>query len=210
MIDASGHDDHPKVFGPFRDAYLAETTLELIRRRFHLRSCRESVPSRKCLKGETGACMGPCMNRTPPGVYRAAVRQAVAFLEGDASPMVKRLSGAMQEASNRLDFECASRLRDQIDFTRRFCRRLRFLVGFRRSSLVVHEGRKARLTHVFIQGDGEARRGRLSRKEVERLIARRPAKRSCREDARFVLDRANIVYDWLKRNREHAEHYFLA
>ena len=51
--------------------------------------------------------------------YREDVRHVIMFLEGKSEEMIGELVGRMEAASSRLEFELASRYRDQIASLRR-------------------------------------------------------------------------------------------
>jgi excinuclease ABC subunit C len=109
--------DGARYFGPFDSANAVRSTLKLIERVFQLRKCRgPSPPARKrpCLNCQMERCLGPCAQEIPPSKYRAVVDQVILFLEGRDSELIDHLREEMLDASDRLDFERAARIRDQI------------------------------------------------------------------------------------------------
>ncbi len=135
-------DEHPRVlvtrdtshpdstyFGPFPNATAAKRTLQVLREVFKLRDCKE-LRDGGCLNYQMDLCWAPCIlddeerDRKAPypelaevdveATYREAVEDALAFLQGDAGPVVSALEDQMQEAADDLDFEHASRLRDRL------------------------------------------------------------------------------------------------
>ena len=116
----------------------------------------------------------------------------------------------MEEAAKKLDFEKAARIKEQMDFMKKTCKRQRFIHAFKNTNLVIHEHGEKALTHVFVQGYCTTRPSRQSGKEICRIISEgRSGLTSGREDDRHLLDRANIVYDWITRNRDHSEYFFI-
>lgn len=104
-------------FGPFASAGSVNRTINAFQRAFLLRSCTDSVyesRTRPCLLYQIKRCAGPCTGEIEPPDYRELVDEAVSFLSGESQTVRKRLSDAMQEAAERLDFESAARYRDRL------------------------------------------------------------------------------------------------
>ncbi len=124
------HEDYPRLsvvrklkkdnalyFGPFSDAGAARSTLRTIDRIFKLRKCKGSaLPKRErpCLNFQMGRCLAPCTHAVPVSEYRKVVNQARLFLEGRNTELLSRLKKEMTDASEKLDFERAAAIRDQI------------------------------------------------------------------------------------------------
>jgi excinuclease ABC subunit C len=109
--------DGALYFGPFSSAGSMRSTLKVVERLFPLRKCKgRSLPkrSRPCLNYQMGRCLGVCVNPVNPSEYRKIVRQVRLFLEGRNRELKAQLQSEMLEASERLDFEKAAALRDQI------------------------------------------------------------------------------------------------
>ncbi len=126
-------DDGARYFGPYPHSGALRSTLEILKRRFGLRSCRPRVPGerdyRHCHDHVIKNCSAPCVGRITPEDYRERVVRACEFLEGRARELVAELEAEMQAAAERLDFEKAAGLRDTITAlrtttgqTRRFLR----------------------------------------------------------------------------------------
>ncbi|MDM7913499.1 MAG: excinuclease ABC subunit UvrC, partial [Methanotrichaceae archaeon] len=67
-----------------------------------------------CLNLHMGQCDSPCSGRIAREEYGDLVRDTCLFLEGRRTSLVNRLELDMQKAAERLEFERASRLRDQM------------------------------------------------------------------------------------------------
>ncbi|OQX65298.1 MAG: excinuclease ABC subunit C [Desulfococcus sp. 4484_242] len=109
--------DGALYFGPFSSAGAVKSTRRIIDRVFKLRKCRHSgLPrrSRPCLNYQMGRCLGPCTNDVPAAEYREIVDQVRLFLEGRNRELIHRLRVEMTDAADRLDFERAALIRDQI------------------------------------------------------------------------------------------------
>ena len=106
-----------RYFGPYPSVLAVRDTLNLMQKIFRLRSCEDSVfrnRSRPCLQYQIGRCSGPCVGLVQARDYADSVRQATMFLDGRSDDLTLELSTAMEDASVRLDFEDAARLRDLI------------------------------------------------------------------------------------------------
>jgi excinuclease ABC subunit C len=104
-------------FGPFASAGAVNRTLVTLQKAFLLRSCSDSVfaaRTRPCLLHQIKRCSAPCVGRIGHEDYEALIEEALAFLSGKSRAVLERLSGEMQRAADRLDFEAAGLIRDRI------------------------------------------------------------------------------------------------
>ena len=109
--------DGSVYFGPYPSATSLRETLKLIRRLFPIRTCLDTKFThrlRPCINYEMGRCSGPCCGKIDPAQYREIVHQVRLFLEGKDKDLVERLKEGMEEESDRLHFERAAKIRDQI------------------------------------------------------------------------------------------------
>ncbi len=109
--------DGNRYFGPFSSAVAARETIDIIEKHFQLRNCTDHNfrnRSRPCLQYQIKRCMAPCVLPVPEEAYREQVRQAMLFIDGKQQQLIDELKQRMQEKSDRLEFEAAARIRDQI------------------------------------------------------------------------------------------------
>lgn len=107
--------DGALYFGPYVPASAMWDTLALIDKTFPLRKCKSLRPSPKpCLEHHLGRCLAPCSGKVDPHQYGELIAQTRALLEGKKKDLLRQLQDGMKEASSRLDFERAARLRNQI------------------------------------------------------------------------------------------------
>src|SRR5579872_3868719 len=109
--------DGSKYFGPYSNAGVLRDSIDLIRKVFPLRTCKEDIGKvyrRPCLQYHIKRCMAPCAFLQSKAEYDATVRDVLLFLEGRHSVLVDKLTHEMQQASEQLAFEHAARLRDRI------------------------------------------------------------------------------------------------
>jgi len=109
--------DGSRYFGPCASASSVRKTLDLLNKLFPFRSCRKEITGtdrRPCLEYDIHRCTGPCIGATSKDEYREVINQVIMFLEGKQERVVRELERTMEEASERLEFERAAVLRDQI------------------------------------------------------------------------------------------------
>jgi excinuclease ABC subunit C len=116
-------DDGARYYGPYAHAGALRSTLEVLKRRFGLRSCRPRVPGEKdyrhCHDDIIKKCSAPCVAKISEAEYRERVLQACAFLEGRSREIPAELEAEMKAAAEKHDFEKAAALRDLITALRR-------------------------------------------------------------------------------------------
>ena len=104
-------------FGPFASAGSANWTIKMIQKIFHLRVCDDTVfknRERPCILYQIKRCSGPCVGYIKEKDYKQTVDDAIEFVSGKSRRIQKNLSSQMEKASEDLDFERASILRDRI------------------------------------------------------------------------------------------------
>lgn len=108
--------DGARYFGPYPSVTELRDSLELVRKIFPFRSCKQKVftNERPCLNAHIQMCYAPCVGRISKEDYNAMIDQVALFFEGKQDGLVKRLRQEMEQAAERLDFEQAARLRDQL------------------------------------------------------------------------------------------------
>jgi len=106
-----------RYFGPFASAKSIRQTLKLLKGIFPFRSCSKPITgsdARPCLEYHIGNCLAPCIGAVSRQEYAEVIRQVILFLEGKQERVVKELKAEMERAAEKMDFEKAARLRDQI------------------------------------------------------------------------------------------------
>jgi excinuclease ABC subunit C len=107
-----------RYFGPYTDVGQLRRTLAIIRRLYTVRSCQDKLPEdrreRPCLDYYIGRCRAPCMGWQDMPDYQRMVEDVVDFLEGRTQDVRVKVREAMQQASEREDFERAREMRDAL------------------------------------------------------------------------------------------------
>jgi excinuclease ABC subunit C len=108
-----------KYFGPYTNSTTVRETIKILQKIFRLRTCtldikNPPVRQRPCLDHYIGLCDAPCVGAISQEDYGKLVTEAALFLRGRHKDLIEGLQQQMEKASERLEFERAARLRDQI------------------------------------------------------------------------------------------------
>ena len=112
-------DDDADYIGPFTSSFAVREMVETAQNCFLLPRCSKSFPQelgkgRPCLNAHIGKCMAVCSGKISCEAYNDAVQGALRMIRYGKKDIVKQLRDKMEAASERLDFETAALLRDQI------------------------------------------------------------------------------------------------
>jgi excinuclease ABC subunit C len=114
-----------RYFGPYSHAWAIRETLDLLTRVFPARTCsagvfkRHKQIDRPCLLGYIDKCSAPCIGRVSAEEHRRIVIDFCDFLSGKTDRLARDMEREMTAAAERLDFERAARLRDNISALKR-------------------------------------------------------------------------------------------
>ena len=101
-------------WGPFPNAGAAKQVVQLLRRHFGIRDCKELLPQ-GCLAMHIGLCVAPCIKA---GDYDQRVLNVRRILDGDASDLIEELATQMDVHSKSQEYEIAASIRDMIKAVR--------------------------------------------------------------------------------------------
>ena len=102
-----------KYFGPYTNSRAMYSTLELIKKLFPLRQCRNPrFKDRTCIYYEIGKCLGSCQKLVSPEEYKEVVKQVELFLSGKQTELLVELEKQMRICSDKQEYEKAARFRD--------------------------------------------------------------------------------------------------
>ncbi len=117
LITRRMEQDGSRYFGPYTSSASVRQTLDLLRKSFPYLSCGREITgrdARPCLYYEIKLCLGPCIGAVTQEEYRTMINGLVRFLEGHSNEVMADLEARMREAAERLEFERAASLRDQL------------------------------------------------------------------------------------------------
>jgi len=106
-----------KYFGPYPSAGAVRDTLQQLQKLFRIRNCDDTYfanRSRPCLQYQIQRCTAPCVGLVSKDHYARDVNAAIKVLEGRNDEVGEELGRRMDAAAERLDFEEAAQLRDQL------------------------------------------------------------------------------------------------
>jgi excinuclease ABC subunit C len=111
-----------KLYGPFTSAGALRGAIVVLQRIFKFRTCTLDIDAddeqwrwfRPCLLASIDQCTAPCNLRISREDYRRDINRLKTFLEGGKKQLLADMRREMLEASTRLEFERAARLRDEI------------------------------------------------------------------------------------------------
>ena len=100
-------------FGPYTDSRAMYSTLDLIKKLFPLKQCKNpKFKDRPCLYYNIGRCMAPCQRLIEPSEYKKILKNVELFLTGKQKELVDALKKEMEKYAENEEFEKAARYRD--------------------------------------------------------------------------------------------------
>jgi excinuclease ABC subunit C len=104
-----------RFYGPYVDVGLLRRTLALVKRVFPLRQRPQPLyRDRTCLNYDIGRCPGVCQQKISSEDYHRSLRKVAMIFQGRNDELMRLLQEQMERYAERLDFEAAARVRDQI------------------------------------------------------------------------------------------------
>ena len=116
-------------FGPYSHLPSMYAVLDLIKKMYHLRTCKhpitqEGIDQKKyqvCLDYHIHRCAGPCAAHQSTEEYRRNVEEAKEILKGNTRGIIKTLLQRMETLAEQLQFEEAEKVKQQYLLINQFC-----------------------------------------------------------------------------------------
>src|SRR5690606_20088755 len=221
IIARSVQNDGARYFGPYTDSGALHETLRVIRKTFPYRICsnyRLQQKGRPCLEYYIGRCLAPCDGRADPGQYAAMIEELCDFLEGRDVSVIRQVEARMHEAAERLDFERAAELRDQLRALRQVQEKQKVISGrLEDQDLVgcaqaggracvqvffVREGKVVGREHFLLDGAGAREPGEILAAFIKQYYADTPfIPREILVSAALPADEEAVIGRWLAERR---------
>ncbi len=109
--------DGARYYGPYTSGWAVHQTLDMLRKVFPYMSCDREITGkdlRPCLYYDIKLCTGPCIGAVTQDEYHKMMEKLGDFLAGKSTEIIDQLQKEMQDASDKLQYERAALLRDQI------------------------------------------------------------------------------------------------
>ncbi|MBW4529519.1 MAG: excinuclease ABC subunit UvrC [Aphanothece saxicola GSE-SYN-MK-01-06B] len=104
-----------RFYGPYVDVGLLRRTLAVVKRVFPLRQRPQPLyRDRTCLNFDIGRCPGVCQEKIGSDDYHRILRKVAMVFQGRNDELLDLLRKQMERYAERLDFEAAARVRDQL------------------------------------------------------------------------------------------------
>ncbi len=111
-----------RLYGPFTSAKSLRHAMQVLQRLFKFRTCSLDINAedprwrwfRPCLLHSINQCTAPCNFRVSKEDYRRQIRALRMVLEGKKDRLLREMEKEMLDASAKMEFERAARLRDDI------------------------------------------------------------------------------------------------
>ena len=156
VVTRTVEDDRATYWGPFGAAARVRHAMRVLNGVVGVRDCASATPMRfaeqgdlfsppgdtgpagdggalrivpLCVRGEMGMCLAPCAGRCSSAQYSAAVDRARRFLDGAGYEPIMDLTGRMNDAAARQQYELAGRLRERVDLLHRLAEELTLVRG---------------------------------------------------------------------------------
>jgi excinuclease ABC subunit C len=143
--------------GPFRSTKRLDRTLDHIRKYIPIAMCKNPAKEkRECIDFHVKRCAGPCAGHISVEEYNELVEEMCLYLDGNLAELVEHMTSRMDQASEKMEFEKAASLRDQIEDIKRIMLRQRVIEfeGPSRDVLGISRTEQATLVELLIIRNG--------------------------------------------------------
>lgn len=120
--------DGSKYFGPYTDVRSMKSLLKTVKRIFPIRGCNLNLAEtaiadkrfKVCLNYHIHKCLGPCEGLISKDEYAEIIKHIIDFINGRDTIVIEELRKKMNDASAKMEFEKAARIRDQLSAIKDF------------------------------------------------------------------------------------------
>ncbi|MHB1462571.1 MAG: excinuclease ABC subunit UvrC [Armatimonadota bacterium] len=211
-----------RYFGPYSSSKTIYETINLLNGLFHVCTCGKehnpTRPQKPCLFYHLGKCPAPCAGLADKDDYVQSVRGVERFLEGKTESVLVNLRERMETASDKLEFERAASLRDQITAVEQINERQKVLntdmvdkdvlafVSDNEQSLVqmffIRNGKLIGQQHFMLEGAAEEEQNEALQEFVKQYY-----QQSQDIPSEIIMpaqvEEAHIIEQWLRQKQGH-------
>lgn len=215
--------DGGKYFGPFTSSFAVKKTIEAIGKLYPLRRCNRKVAfgeknGRPCLNYYIGQCCAPCQGNVPKEEYMAYISDILSILNGKDKELVLTLEEKMSEAAQKMDYELAAKLRDQIYGIQHIVEKQKIIVSSQQDQDIiafakdedlacvqvfnVRDGKMLGRDHTFLEGVEESTPEDIMTTFVKQYYSSKPfIPREIILGAPLLKDEEDTIAQWLAELR---------
>ncbi|MCL1806265.1 MAG: excinuclease ABC subunit UvrC [Oscillospiraceae bacterium] len=111
--------DGSRYFGPYGKWGLSKLVIDALNTTLKLPVCGKNFPrdigkGRPCLQYHMGRCAGVCLGDVSEEEYKEKIRRAIMMMEGKAAGLINEMEKEMADCADKLQFEAAAQIRDEI------------------------------------------------------------------------------------------------
>ena len=194
--------DGARYFGPYPNSGAAKEMVEFIKTRFKIRQCKSfKYKDRACLNYYIKKCSGPCMGYISEADYRKRINQIISILDGNVKDVEKELKNEMELASQKMEYEKAALLRDELYAVQAISQRQKVanisdndidVIGFAKNNekicvevFYIRNSKMIGRDNFFLNGLNDEANSELTEEFIERFYSDKdilPNKIMCRND----------------------------
>ncbi|MBU5591968.1 GIY-YIG nuclease family protein [Clostridium sp. MSJ-4] len=212
-------DKNSIYFGPYNSFNATTNLINIIKDIYPIIRCEKSYLNKRiCLNYAINPCKSICDKCLSPEEYKTNIEEVQSILKGDTGPILMKLNKSMGKAAEDLNFEEASKIRDNI----------KLIYHIKSINEVIEESLKNKLliavqdiddstSKVFIikgnklifdkKIDKESiNEGKLRKYALEQIEKKDVLKEELKEICKEDLDEQHIIYSYIK-NKKNNMHY---
>ncbi len=135
--------------GPFPNVKQVRRSLKLALRLFPIADCNHEIRTgdykkwaKTCIRRQIGTCLAPCQYEVPKNEYDKLVKQLIQFFSGEINNLISEMEREMWDLSEKLEFEKAAKIRDNIDALKNISQKQRIFLSKNISAAIIAETKK--------------------------------------------------------------------
>ena len=144
-----------------------------------------------------------------PLEYTIIVNNVVEFLSGNSSYIIPLLEKKLNHYISKAEFENAQEIKDQIEFINDYSEKQTFLTRFKYGTMELYENSSQLPSYIFNRGRLKINNLFTNYQITELNNKFFRTDNELFKDSRILLDRANIVYNWIYGRKNNYRYVFV-